>query len=1044
MNPCVKAWPIAAPKPVAGFVWIRVSLLPALLASASLMGLQVAKAQDTISTAITTPVATATANNGSPEDVTIASGGSITLSSTATGAAVQLNSANNVSNAGAITIDDANNIAGILVSPSGLSVANSGTISLTDSTPETTLGVNGSLTNGTARYGIWVSGQSAYGGGITESAGSISVLGNNSAAVRIDTGGMAGGLSLAGTTSLTGINGYGVQTLGLISGISNTVSGFNAGISVTDSLTAFGAGSSAISIGGQVTNGLYIDSTVQSNAYYSGAQDTSRPVSLPVGFAAKNEEIAGPGIIVGANVGGIELDSAAIVTSLGSSPAIVIGAPAAGSTTIGSGSTGYGLWINTDAVVTGNGIYDGISATAIQIGGSLASNTNPNAVVLGGGTTTISGGIDNLGTIKAIAYGANGNATAISFGAGAAGITLNNTGTISATAKLGYDSKSGGNATAILDTAGGLTSVTNSGLISAVAENAKASAIAFDLRSSDSAVTITQTASGTTTGSAIVGDVLFGNGNSGLNLNAGTLAGNVAFGTSLYAATATDSNALTLDNGAHLTGQVTEVNGALALDVADGRLLNTSATNLVLSSLKIGALGEIDFAIDPVNNQSGSLTVTSGQVGAVMISSGAKIGLDFVSKLTAPETFTLVQASGANAFAGSSPVLLGEVPYFYIANLNTDINGGAITVALSDRTFAQAGVQGNAAAYNAIFNAFDRDNGVFNSFNTAPNQSAFKRVYQQVLPAYSGGLFELLSEGSNTLVDAQANNAIVQRGDRSGAWAQQIGFGAEQNSSRAPGYYGGGLGFAFGWEDPATPISTIGYSVAYMRGSVTDENAGPNNQQVGTTYTAGVYWRETDGNFHAIASLNAGVAELSSMRNFAGTYADNTSFTRNATSQWSGGLGQAHLAVDYHQDLGDDFFIKPSIAGDYFVLYEGKHADHNGGSSLDLNYASTVGKQGSATGAVTVGTQWGQGFIWRPEVTVGYEEIFGGPDTTVSSFVSGGSSFSVSPPSQKSGPMAKIGIHGGNKYTDIAFEAGGEDRGDYKAVTGQLVARFNF
>jgi hypothetical protein len=286
---------------------------------------------------------------------------------------------------------------------------------------------------------------------------------------------------------------------------------------------------------------------------------------------------------------------------------------------------------------------------------------------------------------------------------------------------------------------------------------------------------------------------------------------------------------------------------------------------------------------------------------------------------------------------------------------------------------------------------------------------------------------------------------LAFRSDKGGAWAQQLGYGATQNNSSAPGYFGGGLGFAFGWEEPASPISTIGFSVAYLRGSITQMESGPNNQQIATVYEGGVYWRETDGQFHANASFNAGVAEMNGQRNFAGIQANGNTFTNIASASWAGGMGQAHLAVDYEEPLGDDYYVKPSLAGDYFGLYEGGHSEHNGGPGFDLSYQSAFSKQGSGVAAVTFGTRFDDdGFIWQPEVTVGWKQVFGGADDTVAQFISGGPSFTLNPPRQKGGPIAKIGIHGGDKYTDIAFEVGAEDRGQYRALSGALVARFRF
>jgi hypothetical protein len=252
------------------------------------------------------------------------------------------------------------------------------------------------------------------------------------------------------------------------------------------------------------------------------------------------------------------------------------------------------------------------------------------------------------------------------------------------------------------------------------------------------------------------------------------------------------------------------------------------------------------------------------------------------------------------------------------------------------------------------------------------------------------------------------------------------------------------LGFAFGYEEPASTISAIGYTVAYLRGNVDPALSGSGDHQVGSIYAAGVYWREVDGPFHANASLNVGYSAMNSERNFAGFDVTGAAVMRSASSEWSGGMANVHVGVDYEQPLGDGYYVRPSIAGDYFMLYEDSHGEHNGGSAFDLNYASNWGHQGSGTAAVSFGMKIGDEFIWRPEITAGWRQVFGGPDNLVAQFASGGSSFTLTPPSQKGGALARIGVHGGDEYTDIAFEAGGEERGGYSAFDGQLVARFGF
>ncbi|HEX4506110.1 MAG TPA: autotransporter outer membrane beta-barrel domain-containing protein, partial [Alphaproteobacteria bacterium] len=428
----------------------------------------------------------------------------------------------------------------------------------------------------------------------------------------------------------------------------------------------------------------------------------------------------------------------------------------------------------------------------------------------------------------------------------------------------------------------------------------------------------------------------------------------------------------------------------------------------------------------------------------IIFAQGAKIGLTLDSQLTSSEAFTVIEASQSGALVGQSALLLGNIPYFYNAKIITDPGTGTVSVGLSDRPFSQAGVLGSESAYNAVFKDSYLDSGIRDSFNGAGNQPAFKRLFAQMLPTYSGGLFEVLSQGADALARTQADTSVAMRGDRSGGWAQQFGFGAVDSTSSSPGYHGGGLGFAFGWESPITVTSAWGVSVAYMRASVDDFDTGPGNEQVGTTYTVGAYYRENDGRLHYDASINGGLAEMNGLRNFSGVDLTGQDVTRSASASWLGGLLQAHAGVSYEEQLNDEFYVRPSISGDYFLLSQGSYNERNGGAAFDLAVNSQTNSQGSVTGGVAVGMKFGdRDFMWRPEVMVGYRQIFGGPDAVTAAFA-GGSAFTLNPASQKGGVIARIGVHGGNKFSDIAIEAGGEDRDNYRAFDGRIVARFRF
>ncbi len=138
-----------------------------------------------------------------------------------------------------------------------------------------------------------------------------------------------------------------------------------------------------------------------------------------------------------------------------------------------------------------------------------------------------------------------------------------------------------------------------------------------------------------------------------------------------------------------------------------------------------------------------------------------------------------------------------------------------------------------------------------------------------MLPSYSGGLFEILQQGLNAVAEPRqpillkraaasmaaaglSRSGSVRTGEPLGAWLPW----------RRPG-----LRLRLG--NPDQPHQCLGVTVSYLRGAVDDFNTGPKDQQVGTAYGAGVYWRENDGALRTDASINVGAAEMNGTRNFS-------------------------------------------------------------------------------------------------------------------------------------------------------------------------------
>jgi len=210
---------------------------------------QSAQAQIPISDQQTAPLET----NG--EDLTIEAAGSVTIESA--GPAVTLNSDNNLSNAGNISINNIDNATGVsLEGGSNRSFTNSGAISIledfvatdTDDDPF----VDGPFAEGSGRTGILISGASPFEGNVELASGSvISVEGNDSFGINLTNtamvqNGLTGNLSNAGVISVNGTNATGI----------NIASGIAGNFDNVGSITTIGEGAQTINVAADIEGGF--------------------------------------------------------------------------------------------------------------------------------------------------------------------------------------------------------------------------------------------------------------------------------------------------------------------------------------------------------------------------------------------------------------------------------------------------------------------------------------------------------------------------------------------------------------------------------------------------------------------------------------------------------------------------------------------------------------------------------------------------------------------------------------------------------------------
>ena len=444
-----------SPFQVRGFQFMLRKRLAATVAAAPLLFLAGgALAETTIADTRTTGVATATINGGAADDIKITTAGKV--KPTATGAAVTINSNNSVNNAGEISTEDVDGSIGVLVT-SGVTgnLTNGGAIRILDSytakDDDNDGELDGEFATGTGRYGVKVEGP-VTGDVVIVTGGGVTVEGNNSWGVLIS-GGLTGDFLSQGAISVVGDNTYGVQVTGPVTG----------GVEVDGTVVAQGENAIGVAIDGDVTGPVHIQGGVTATGYRYSSRPSSADARASLDAAEDLLQGDGGVRITGDVTGGVLLDIApsqdtdfdndgivdsldtdddndgvldatdtdgdndgildasdgdndndgrvdanegvASITVAGDAPALLIGSNTSAVTigSVGAGVNDYGLVVR--GAISANGVYDNVSATAIQIGGS------------GGQTTTIENGISIQSSVNATAYNGDSNALILRSGA---------------------------------------------------------------------------------------------------------------------------------------------------------------------------------------------------------------------------------------------------------------------------------------------------------------------------------------------------------------------------------------------------------------------------------------------------------------------------------------------------------------------------------------------------------------------------------------------------------------------------------------------------
>lgn len=994
-----------------------------------------AAAETVISTATTTPLLTGTSG-----DIRITSSGSLKPTG---GVAVTVDSNNSVKNEGAIAIKGASGAVGVLANANlAGDINNSGTITIDeDYTPtdgDKDGDLDGPFAQGSGRFGIHVASGGTYNGSIINT-GSITVEGNQSAGIAIDSQ-LTSSLTDSGTVSVTGDNSVGIRAAAVTGGVT---------IGSGSTTNVQGQNSIGVLLGGDIGEAVVIQGTVNTTGYrYTTAPaDTSK-------LDSDDLLQGGSALVIAGNVaGGILLDAkpadnsstdtdedddgipdasetTAAITSYGQAPAIVVGS-ATQDVHIGAvtgSANNHGIVIK--GTVNGIGVYHGVTATGLAIGGlGHAVNVDGGVTVIGTvGATAVGASatglhigsgasvpqIFNVGTIKAEGGGAStDSATAILIDSGATLNVINNAGTIAGT-RTGDN----GSAAAIVDKSGTLLLVQNSGAIGVTNADLGDLAIAIDTRANAIGATVRQVAAGEGRPAPVIsGNILFGGGNDTLDIQAGSVVGKVDFGGG--------ADLLALSGSGIFRGSLANSSG-VAVAVGTG------------STLDVQNLGAVNLASLATGDNS-NIGVTVGEAGHTLYNvagtasfgAGTKVLVTLGHIGTAAGTYTIIDAgtlTGAENLTSS----IATLPFLFTSKLTPDAATGQVQLEVDMKDDGELQLnRSESTILDAALDAADSDKSVAAVFLNVADAKTLKGTLQQLMPDHAGGAFEVATKGSRLAAAILDSPRPV-----GGLWLQQLLWGSSKSTGETASYDLGGWGATAGYDVPVGQFGSIGLSAAYLYGK--DKHIG--NQLASHHYEGGVYWRGAFGPIHGWARATAGTVHFDSTRNLTGTVNGGT-VSRSTDGKWRGRLYSGSAGLSYEARMGR-LSVRPNGSVEYYKLKESGYAESGGGDAVDLTVASRDSDETAANALLSVGYDLmgtGPDDTWlRLEVEGGRREILSGSlGNTIASFKSG-DRFTLAPEDRISGWRGAVRAVGGGPNISFIAEANAEQQQGDTGIGGRL------
>lgn len=995
-----------------------------------------------------TTSALATSSTG---DLTIGSNGTITLDS---GSAITVDSDSTVDVEGGLAMGSADGATGITVNSgttSTITVGDDATITvLEDYVPadeDDNSIADGAIASASDRYGIYVNSGAS---GSIDNEGTIRVEGLNSGGIVLG-GDYTGSITNGGTITVIGDNSTGISTQAV-----------DGNVTVDGTVTAIGAGATGVAVNGDVTGTVTIQGTVTQAVSYTDDDSATMYLSraaLRTGAAAVS--ITGSvdgGIYVAApptdtdssnddedNDGVVDSEEGTgAITSYGNGPALQVGGTS--DITIGAVDANVGTYsIAIEGSVTGNAYYSNTDAYGLVIGGQ-------------GGNVTLTDGIGVSGTLQATTY--DQGATALLINEGSTVSYLYNSGTIAAT----ISSPGEGTTTAIQDLSGTLTTIDNTGFITAGGSSTD-TRVALDLSANTTGVTINQYLNDDdaetsaeyltdndvtvdpTVYTKITGNILLGSGNDTINASSGAIVGDTYFndgddtlnlsgdlaytgdvyfgsgtatatmaGTSTFSGTmdfAGETGTLTLSDSADFSGNFTNASN-LSVTVNGGTLTPDDTTTVSFGKLYVASGGTIGVYVS--DGESSTLDVTSAT-----LEDGASISATVSDLGTAEGTYTVLKADTLDLEGTLNSSL--DLPFIYNGSVSTDANDIYLTI--SRKTTDELGLtKSEASAWDAIYATAQNDDSMTESLLQVDDSSTLQTQVSALLPDHAGGVFDAVTSADRLVAEHISDDTTRFDVSDIDGWLEPIYWRNSRDAGSTASYKVSGWGLSGGFER-RTSLGYFGASYAWLKSTVTD-NGGSGDLNL-SQHDFGLFWRTAKGPLMAWARLGAAHISVDSTRTYTGTI-DDSDFTYTADGSWSGWLLSGEAGASYKYEMSRRFSLKPKVQLEEMWLKENGYTESATSDAMALTVAGRTSKALTATPSVTAAYSIGEiSRDWRPltfQVEAGRREVVsGGLGSTTAYFNGGdtydaGDAFTITPDSLKGAWIGEASIlAGGYDFT---------------------------